>query len=84
MPQYDYECQNCDHTWEEIKSVVERHKPLSNPCPNCHKCGYVVKPLSPVTMVDPIVTGAGKMVDPGLKNKLDQMQEKYPGMKREL
>ncbi len=34
MPTYDYECSQCDHTWEEFQSITA--KPLRK-CPECGK-----------------------------------------------
>jgi putative FmdB family regulatory protein len=33
MPTYDYECTECDHTFEEFHSMKENRKK----CPNCGK-----------------------------------------------
>ena len=34
MPTYDYECEACDHVWEEFQSITA--KPLTT-CPECKK-----------------------------------------------
>jgi putative FmdB family regulatory protein len=34
MPTYDYECQACDHVWEEFQSITA--KPTKK-CPECGK-----------------------------------------------
>lgn len=34
MPTYDYECKNCDHTWEVFQSI--KANPIRK-CPNCGK-----------------------------------------------
>ena len=33
MPTYDYECDNCGHTWEMFQRIVE------DPIKKCPKCG---------------------------------------------
>ena len=37
MPMYDYQCQACQHTWEDFFRVAERLEPESKPCPKCGK-----------------------------------------------
>ncbi|MCA8998461.1 MAG: zinc ribbon domain-containing protein [Planctomycetaceae bacterium] len=34
MPTYDYECKNCNHTWELFQSI--KAKPIKK-CPECGK-----------------------------------------------
>ena len=35
MPNYEYECKECDYTWEERQTVTGRNTPRYKPCPNC-------------------------------------------------
>lgn len=35
MPNYDYICSKCSHTFEEFLSISQRKKPEKQPCPNC-------------------------------------------------
>jgi putative FmdB family regulatory protein len=38
MPAYNYSCSSCEHEFEDIQSIAERHLPETLPCPNCfHK-----------------------------------------------
>lgn len=35
MPMYEYECSNCKHQFELLRSLSERDEPCE--CPNCHE-----------------------------------------------
>ena len=35
MPNYEYECKECDHIWEEQQTITGRNTPRYKPCPNC-------------------------------------------------
>lgn len=37
MPVYGFICDKCEHTFDEILSISEREKPISQPCPSCKK-----------------------------------------------
>jgi len=37
MPNYEYICNDCGHTFEEFLSVSKRKKPEKEPCPKCEK-----------------------------------------------
>lgn len=84
MPLYDYLCKGCDHEWEKNVGMNDIDTPINEPCPECNVAGKVVKIITRSNPVDPLVTNAGSMVDPVLRNKLDQMSNLYPGMKRDL
>jgi len=32
MPTYDYQCENCGHTFEETLKIDDRNKPTESPC----------------------------------------------------
>lgn len=81
MPLYDYDCTNCNHSWEEVNSMANATEPLSQPCPKCGVLGYVRKLISPTKTVEIITIKAGAKIDKGLRNTLDQMKSKYKGMK---
>jgi hypothetical protein len=35
MPFYDYRCEKCEHTWEEMLKIKDHKKPEKKPCPKC-------------------------------------------------
>lgn len=41
MPNYDYGCTACEHTFDKIVPVADRFKPTEEPCPNCGSVGTV-------------------------------------------
>lgn len=38
---YDYQCRNCEHTFEKNISMTRRNEPTEEPCPNCGKVDTV-------------------------------------------
>ncbi len=43
MPIYEFECENCDHIWEDIMSYKD---PIPEICPECHVHGWITKLIS--------------------------------------
>lgn len=43
MPNYEYQCQACQHQWDDIQTVARRDLPLTCPCPGCATEGKVVR-----------------------------------------
>ena len=39
MPNYDYACQRCQHSFVALLSIADRETPITQPCPNCLKRG---------------------------------------------
>lgn len=37
MPNYEYLCHGCGHTFEEFFKIDDRKKPEKKPCPQCKK-----------------------------------------------
>lgn len=53
MPNYDYKCDKCTHSFESFRSISERDAPCSLPCPSCG-CNGVRRDFvgSPAAAVD--------------------------------
>lgn len=43
MPVYEFECQNCEHIWDDIMSFKD---PIPDVCPECLASGHVRKLIS--------------------------------------
>lgn len=41
MPTYDFICNKCNHNFDQLLSISEREKPISEKCPSCKKKGGV-------------------------------------------
>jgi len=41
MPFYDYKCEKCDHSFEELLKIDERSKPTRRKCPECGEKGCI-------------------------------------------
>ena len=52
MPLYDFECEKCNHSFEQFLTIAEMDKPLKESCPSCKKKGNIIR-----------IVGAGGMVD---------------------
>lgn len=37
MPTYEYKCNECEHSFEEISRIDDRKIPCETPCPKCNK-----------------------------------------------
>ena len=52
MPLYDFECEKCNHYYEEFYTIAEMDKPLNEPCPCCKDKGSIIR-----------IVGSGRIVD---------------------
>jgi len=53
MPNYDYTCQRCQHSFDRLLSIADRETPITQPCPKCSKRGVErVFKTAPVGGVD--------------------------------
>jgi len=43
MPLYDFECEKCNHYYEEFHTIADMDKPLKNPCPCCKEKGSIIR-----------------------------------------
>lgn len=52
MPNYDYCCDSCEHTWDDIFPISKRDTPTKKPCPECSentvRRGWVTAPVGGV------------------------------------
>ena len=53
MPLYDFECEKCNHYYEEFHTIAEMDKPLDQPCPCCKGKGSIIRIVGSVRIVDP-------------------------------
>ena len=73
MPIYEYKCEKCEHIFDEILSVSNRDKPMSEPCPECGE--ESVKKLVSVTTMGVDM----KLKPPGwFQDKLSNMKDYTP------
>jgi putative FmdB family regulatory protein len=55
MPMYEYYCKDCDHRFEQLKSIKESHRV------NCPKCGKLSE--KQVTICGLVFKGSGFYVN---------------------
>ena len=88
MPTYDYECENCGHTFEEDLKIADRKIPTESPCERqLHRaspiCGGKVKQIiikASGFAYDNIRTRHSKMKEPSwFKDRMKDIKKKHPG-----
>ena len=52
MPEYVFECNSCEHLFEEIHTISNMDVPLNNPCPSCKKDGTIIRIVGCSRIVD--------------------------------
>jgi putative FmdB family regulatory protein len=79
MPLYEYQCENCSHKFESLRSIKNMKEPESEPCPNCSIIGAVSqKVFTAQIWADAHRVGA-KTTDDGFKEVLSRIHERSPG-----
>jgi putative FmdB family regulatory protein len=56
MPLYAFKCTECEHEFDVLNSIDERHKPLSEPCPHCGALDSIKSVLTPTRIVATTMT----------------------------
>ena len=77
MPNYDYYCDACQHTFDDIQTMDNRDVPTKEPCPRCNKTevrrGYFEAPQGGVDFnLTPDSATGGKWSE--LMNKMKKAQ----------
>ena len=52
MPLYNFECQECEHWFEEFQTIKEMDAPLKKPCPSFKKTGRVIRIIGSARIID--------------------------------
>lgn len=78
MPQYDYQCQDCDYLFSEIHTIERREQPSKEPCPECSNKS-VKKIMSSPMVCDSVIVGVTKPPSDFTNHILKPMKEKYKG-----
>jgi len=60
MPTYDYQCQQCLHTFEEVLKIDDRNLPTLSPCPQCNTEQSILLIVGSPLIADPIRIGVKK------------------------
>ena len=78
MPFYEYGCSECQHEFEEFRTIAEYDAPLSESCPSCYKIGYITRLISGAEICDPVSLGVRK-VPKGYNDVIKNIKKSYPG-----
>lgn len=83
MPNYDFSCSACSHSFEKILSVENRKRPESEPCPNCNSERTVEFRIGSPAIVDPYRIGR-KKTSGAFREKMEMIARNNPGHKMNL
>ena len=81
MPLYDFECEKCNHYYEEFHTIADMDKPLKNPCPFCKETGHVIRIVGSPNSVDPVRLEATKgrlTTTKDFKEVMTRIKKKHP------
>lgn len=82
MPLYSFQCDACKATFEKVRKIVDRKKPLDSPCPECGKEGSVFRTYETYGIVDPGILKADKNMErSGVLKELNRLKEHHPYMR---
>ena len=76
MPFYDYICNECDHTWEEQRTIASRNVPRYNPCPNCGTSEDIKLVIGTPGYVDPVQLGI-RRPQKDVVNRLNEIKKEH-------
>ena len=76
MPQYDYQCQKCNHLFVETHTIANRELPENESCPKCEK-KQVKKIVSAPMVCDSVIVGVTKPPSDFTNHILKPMAERY-------
>jgi putative FmdB family regulatory protein len=77
MPNYNYQCRECDHTFDKSSSMDDRKIPETEPCPECGATGSIYQVIGA-----PMITrghGTTRQFDSGFKEVLQKIDSRVPG-----
>lgn len=81
MPNYNYKCSACEHTFDHYSKIADRNIPKENPCPNCGAEGTCEQYYTKMTVGDPIAIGVQKLPKDFKEGVLGKVQ-RVPGVKK--
>jgi putative FmdB family regulatory protein len=80
MPEYDYQCEACDHAFTRRSSIAAYKEPVEAPCPLCGQAKVQIRITSAPTMVDSVrLFGMTSKVDGSWKETLAKIHANTPG-----
>jgi putative FmdB family regulatory protein len=76
MPTYEFECEKCNHVFEDLLKIDQRNFPLIQPCPNCKEKKSIKAVLGAPTLVSPNAIS-------GLRKPKEDFVERMKKIKKE-
>lgn len=74
MPNYDYQCIKCGHTFEQFQRMDDRDLPTKEPCSECGETSSIEIKIGCPSIGDSVRLGLTKP-DGGMKEVLDKIQK---------
>jgi len=74
MPVYEYQCEKCLKSWEDVLPIAQRDTPLAAACPQCKRKKCVRRGVSVCTMGVDATKGPGSE----FKQLMDKIKRKQP------
>lgn len=78
MPTYNYACKACEHCFEKILKMDERHTPTENPCPNCLAQNSIYIEMSAPALLSPFRVDGLKRPPPQFREKMQKIKSDLP------
>jgi putative FmdB family regulatory protein len=81
MPSYNYRCDSCNHEFEDIKSMAERHVPQTLPCPKCSEKTVMLQMAAPAICSSHRISGTSSSKPQG--DFVERMKQIKTNMKKD-
>lgn len=75
MPLYEFQCEKCNHTFDEVLKMDDRDTPTKNPCPICKEEKCVISVLSAPAVVSPFSIDGLKKPKSDFKERMAQIKQ---------
>lgn len=77
MPTYQYKCEKCEHVFEEIHKMADRHIPLTQPCPNCKEKECIEQMICASALISPLRLDGHAKPGTDFRERMKQIKSVY-------
>lgn len=79
MPYYDYQCKECDHSFNQFQKIADRKLPEETPCPECGAENSVEQQILGTPVLSDTMRMGLKKPPEGFREVLKEIDRKTPG-----
>jgi putative FmdB family regulatory protein len=79
MPTYDYQCSKCEHTFEKVSKIADRHMASEEACPECGSVDTISMVIGMPRYVDNHKLMTGPKPSGQFREVLSKIHESTPG-----